>query len=216
MVSKSESIIRRLNNEYPVLSQLFAYNREGTIGFLQANGGLYGFSLSHEFNVPHSGNDNYKAWSDYRNAIERYLEKICDGVKANDPLRGGMRSFKEELRPARKVLSGEIHTKHYIRFPYWPSVYKEQESFVELDTGGNYDSGAYIIIWSCVGSIKVTDRRPQYDKYIAEFSGRPDLKLLVLDNDRLKELERAVKTKGIEEGRRMVNKSRSVTWNELR
>lgn len=216
MVSKSESIIRRLNNEYPVLSQLFAYNREGTIGFLKANGGLYGFSLSHDFNVPHSGNDNYKAWSDYRDAIERYLEKICDGVKANDPLRGEMRSFREELRPARKVLSDEIHNKHFIKFPYWPSASNEQASLVELDTGGNYDSGAYMIIWSCVGWIKVTDKRPQYDKYIAEFSGKPDLKLLVLDNDRLRELESTVRTKGIEEGKKMVNKTRSVTWDELK
>src|ERR1043165_9729912 len=100
MVSKSESIIRRINNDYPTLSQLFLYNREGTTGFLKANGGLYGFSLSHEFNVPHSGSDNIKAWSDDRDAIEHYLEKICDRVKADDPLTGESRSFREELRPA--------------------------------------------------------------------------------------------------------------------
>ncbi|RIA92659.1 hypothetical protein C1645_820398 [Glomus cerebriforme] len=195
MVAKSESIVRRLNNEYPVLSQLFAYNREGTIGFLKANGGLYGFNLSHDFDVPHSGNNNYKTWSDYRDAIERYLEKICENVKAIDPIRGDNRSFKEELRPARKVLSDEIHMQHYIKFPFWPSVGDQQESHVELDTGDHYDSGAYIVIWSCVGWIKVTDRRPQNYRYIAEFSGRPDIKLLVFDNDRLKELECTIKTK---------------------
>src|SRR5947207_9935412 len=94
MIAKSDSIIRRLNNEYPILSQLFAYNREGTVGFLKANGGLYGFSLSHDFHIPHSGNDNYKAWSDYRDAIERYLEKICDGVKTNDTQTDDLRSFR--------------------------------------------------------------------------------------------------------------------------
>ena len=108
MVSKSESIIRRIKSAYPTLSQLFAYNREGTIGFLKANGGLYGFNLSHEFNVPHRGNDNDKAWIDYRDAIEHFLESICDRVKADDPLTGEKRSFREELRPARKVLSDEI------------------------------------------------------------------------------------------------------------
>src|SRR2546421_313451 len=94
MVSKSESIVRRLNNQYPTLSQLFAYNREGTIGFLKANGGLYGFRLSHEFNVPHCGSDNIKAWKDYRDAIEHYLENICERVEADDPISGGRRAFK--------------------------------------------------------------------------------------------------------------------------
>ncbi|CAB4462861.1 hypothetical protein RhiirA5_357068 [Rhizophagus irregularis] len=216
MVCKSESIVRRLKNDYPTLSQLFTYNREGTIGFLKANGGLYGFSLSHDFNVPHTGDDNYKAWSEYRDAIERYLDKICDRVKANDPFNGGgMRSFREELKPARKVLSDEIHSKHYIKFPLWPSVNKEQESLVELDTGSSYDHGAYIILWSCVGWIKVTDRRPQHNKYIAEFSGKPDLKLLALDNDRLRTLEDTVREKGIEAGKSMVNKPRSLAWDEL-
>jgi hypothetical protein len=216
MVSKSESIIRRLNNEYPVLSQLFTYNREGTIAFLKANGALYGFSLLHEFYIPHSGDNNLKAWSDYRNAIERYLDKVCDGVKARDPYRDEVRSFKEELREARKILSDEIYDKHYIKFSFWPAVNEEQESLVELDTGSHYNSGAYIIIWSCVGWIRVTDRRPQHNKYIAEFSGKPDMKLLVLDNDRLRELESTVKTKGIEEGKRLVNRPRLVTWDELK
>ncbi|CAB4386693.1 unnamed protein product [Rhizophagus irregularis] len=217
MVSKSESIVRRLNNDYPTISQLFAYNREGTIGFLKANGGLYGFSLSHDFNVPHTGNDNYKTWSEYRNAIERYLEKICDRVKANDPNNGGMmRSFREELRPARKILSDEIHNQHYIKFPLWPAEYGEQESLVELDTGSSYDHGAYTIIWSCVGWIKVTDKRPQYNKYVAEFSGKPDIKLLALDNDMLRRLEDTVKAKGIEAGKKMVNKPRVLTWDELK
>ncbi|CAB4446772.1 unnamed protein product [Rhizophagus irregularis] len=216
MVSKSESIVRRLNNDYPAISQLFAYNREGTMGFLKANGGLYGFSLSHDFNVPHTGNDNYKTWSEYRNAIERYLEKICDRVKANDPSNGGMmRSFREELRPARKILSDEIHNKHYTKFPLWPAEYGKQESLVEIDTGSSYDHGAYTIIWSCVGWIKVTDKRPQYNKYIAEFSGNPDLKLLALDKDMLRTLENTVRRKGIEAGKIMVNKQRLLTWNEL-
>ena len=216
MVSKSESIIRRINNDYPTLSQLFVYNREGTIGFLKANGGLYGFSLSHEFNVPHSGNDNFKAWSDYRDAIEHYLEKICDRVKADDPLTGESRSFREELRPARKALSNEIHNQHYIKFPLWPSVNSEQSSRVELDTGNHYDSGAYLVIWTCVGWIKITDKRPQENKFYAEFNGSPDIKLLVLDNDRLKELETTVRIKGIEEGRKLVNKPRYLNWDELR
>ncbi|CAI2179680.1 18449_t:CDS:2 [Funneliformis geosporum] len=40
MISKSESIIHRLKNEYPNLTTLMEYNREGTIGFLKANGGV--------------------------------------------------------------------------------------------------------------------------------------------------------------------------------
>src|SRR5581483_6995833 len=143
---------------------------------------------------PHCGSDNIKAWKDYRDAIEHYLENICERVEADDPISGGRRAFKEELRPARKVLSDEIHRQHYIRFPFWPSVDCEQSSRVELDTGNHYDSGVYIVIWSCVGWIKVTDRRPRYDKFIAEFNGSPDIKLLVFDNDRLRELETTVKT----------------------
>ena len=85
IVAKSESIVRLLNRVYPALSQLFVYDREGTIGFLEANGGLYGFSSSHNFHVPHSGNNSYKSWSDYRDAIERYLEIFCESVKTNDP-----------------------------------------------------------------------------------------------------------------------------------
>src|SRR3954454_7221019 len=205
IVSKSESIIRLINNDYPTLSQLFSYNREGTIGFLKANGGLYGFSISHEFNVSNTGHNNYKTWSDYRDAIEHYLENICDRVKADDPITGEKRSFKEELRPARKVLSKEIHRQHYIKFPCWPSVYSEQSSRVELDTGNHYDNDTYIVVWSCVGWIKVTDKRPRLNKYIAEISGSPDIKLLVLDKDKLVKLENTVKSKGIKEGKKLVN-----------
>ncbi|CAG8554742.1 15123_t:CDS:1 [Funneliformis mosseae] len=216
MISKSESIIQQLRNNYPNLSQLLMHNREGTVGFLKANGGLFGFSLCHDFHVPHTGSDNIKAWSDYRDAIEKYLEEVCGRVIAKDPIKNVERSFKEELREARKVLSNEIHRQHYIKFPLWPSS-GEQTTMVELDTGSAYNKGAYTLVWSCVGWIKVTDKRPQSDKYIAEFSGKPDLKLLVLDNDRLRELEDVVRREGIEAGKRRVGRSDylALTWDQL-
>ncbi|RHZ81113.1 hypothetical protein Glove_123g159 [Diversispora epigaea] len=217
MVAQSSAIIRRLQNEYPKLSELFEFNRKGTIGFLKANGGLYGFHLSHNFNVDNSGENNLKTWSDYRDAIESYLEKICEGVKAVDPLNpSSEKAFKEHLRPARKILSNEIHHQHYVKFPLWPAVGCEQSSHVELDCGGAYDDGAYTLVWSCLGWINVIDRRPASNKYIAEFNGKPDLKLLAFDHDRLKELDETIARQGIEEGKKLVGKVRAIDWTKLK
>jgi hypothetical protein len=59
---------------------------------------LFAFSLSKEFYVPREGNNNYKAWDDYRDAIEKYLEGVCANVRAKDPATSSVRSFKEELK----------------------------------------------------------------------------------------------------------------------
>jgi len=218
MISKSESILSQIRHKYPNLLSLFAYNREGTIGFLKANGGLFAFSLSSEFHVPHEGNDNYKAWSDYKLAIEKYLEGICANVKAKDPHTGAERTFNEELRQARSVLSNEIHQKHYLRFPYWPATYNEQTSYVDLKTGDIYDTGAYTMVWSCNGWITVIDKRPDANRYIAEFQGKPDIKLLVLDHDRLRKLENTVTFEGIEKAKTLVGDSKylRLTWDQLK
>jgi len=44
----------------------------------------------------------------------------------------------------------------------------------------------------------VTDRRPTSDTFEASFKGSPEIKLLILNLDKLKEIENFVQVRGIE------------------
>jgi hypothetical protein len=80
----------------------------------------------------------------------------------------------------------------------------------------------YHIVWSCVGRVFVKDTRPDYDTYMAEFSGSPEIKILELDYDRLKELEGIVNQRSFSEAERMIRDkdenrdSRLLTWDSLK
>jgi hypothetical protein len=55
MVAKSDSVMKRLRQNYPTIVELFNHNRRGAVEFLRANGALSGYSVVHNFNVPYTG-----------------------------------------------------------------------------------------------------------------------------------------------------------------
>jgi hypothetical protein len=67
---------------------------------------------------------------------------------------------------------------------------------------------------SCMGWINVTDKRPELYRYIAEFSGKPNI---VLDHDRLQDLEYINTNEGIENAKRRIGESKylGLTWDKL-
>ncbi|CAG8670610.1 3041_t:CDS:1 [Cetraspora pellucida] len=207
LVSFEPSIYNNLKDSYPTIAELVQTHNEGTLAFLKANDALFPYVLKKSLEVKEPGDDNYKTWTEYLSAIEVYLEDLCN--------QDSVRRFKEHLRPARKELANEIHQKHYERFPLWPQVGQIQNSHVELGVANNYSSTPYIIIWACVGWINVQDSRPYKDKYIAEFNGKPDLKILALDNSKLRRLEelfKSDKNKALEQ----VSNRGKLTWEELK
>ncbi|GBC02376.1 hypothetical protein RclHR1_00460014 [Rhizophagus clarus] len=218
MVAKSQSIITRLHEDYPRISDLLEYNRRATIGFLKANGALHGYTITHMFEVPYTGyDDGVKVWEDYRTEIEAYVEDLCRKLKTKDG-----KSYSEELYGARNALAEHIHEKYFNELPRWPDVGVVNKRKIYLSIGGTYESGAYYLVWNCMGYIEVIDRRPELRKYMAEFRGDPEIKLLIVDLDRLKELEKLVSYESLEFAKKMIDEKeqgrdqRSLTWEALK
>lgn len=218
MVAKSESIVSRIRRDYPTIAKLFEHNRSGTIAFLKANEALAGYKITHDFIVPFSASGSgWKVWADYKNHIESYVEKLCRKLEDSKG-----RRFDEPLRKAREVLSKHVHDKYYAKLPRWPDVGKVNEELIYLDTGDCYEYRPYQLVWSCVGWVTVKDERPAYNTYKAEFRGEPAIKLLVIDYDKLKELEGIVSSRSLEDAERMIDerhrtRDRSqLTWETLK
>jgi len=57
----------------------------------------------------------------------------------------------------------------------------------------------------------VTDKRPSNDTFEASFKGSPEIKLLILNLDKLKEIESFVQTRGIESAKEHI-RSRQPTY----
>ena len=211
----------RLRRDYSNVVELFNYNRRGTVEWLRAEGALTGYNVIHRFNVPFPGGYSKSrsptgAWSEYREEIEKYVIKLCEDWWDE---RG---NFLGRLSKARVVLADHIHGKYYDRFPRWPSVGEKNEGNIYLDTGDAYEADAFYIIWSCQGWVEVRDERPSYDRYMAEFRGRPDTKILQIDFDKLGELNRNVNRLGLGEAKRMIDAkegtrdSRLLTWADFK
>jgi len=68
----------------------------------------------------------------------------------------------------------------------------------------------------------VVDKRPNKNTYEAEFSGNPDIKLLVFDCDELKRFESIFKEGGLDECKKMIDKTQLerdrslLTWEDLK
>jgi hypothetical protein len=218
MVAKSQSIITRLRQDHSRISELLEYNRNATIGFLKANGALHGYTITHTFEVLYTGyHDGMKVWEDYRTEIEAYVGELCKKLRTEDG-----KSYSEELYGARNSLAEYIHRKYYNELPYWPDVGDTNKRKIYLNISGSYESGAYYLVWNCMGYIEVTDRRPELTKYMAEFRGDPEIKLLVVDFDKLKELERVINYRSLDLAKKLIEDKererdqRSLTWETLR
>lgn len=187
-VAQSYAIMNRIRNEFPNVASLLDWKREATLGFLKANGALSGYRVNHTFYVPFRDDyskDGPTAWANYRNKIESYTDDICAKVGPQ---------FREELREARKALTDYIHKEYYDLLPKWPSVGQVNVRGFEANVGGSYPYGSSKhIVWNCLGWITVTDRHPVYMTFEAEFSGSPEIKVLVLNVDKMKEIEEDAK-----------------------
>ena len=146
---------------------------------------------------------------------DKYVEKLCREWRDE---RG---NFYGRLAKARKELADHIWKKYYDRFPQWPSVGEKNEGNIYLDTGNAYEADAFYIVWNCQGWVEVKDERI-YDRYMAEFRGKPDTKILQIDFDKLGELNRKVNSLGIREAERMIDAkegtrdSRLLTWADFK
>ena len=90
----------------------------------------------------------------------------------------------------RKNLSSYIHGEYYKKLPLWPDVGKENSETLNLNVNESYDYNDFFhVIWSCVGLVDITDRRPELLVYEAELKGDPIIKILSLDLAKLKRLE---------------------------
>jgi len=170
-----------LENEYPNVYKLIQYNSKGTWKYLEAKGIVKQRKPDIEpFAVSHSGTDNWKAWSDYKKAVDKFLEDINN---------------ENRLKPAREKIANKIKTEHYNVFPKWPKVEdNSQTAFVNITTYDGYKYEDEYVAYACEGSIQVTDKRPSMWEFYAEFQGRPILKQIFINLPKLKGAEEAFST----------------------
>jgi len=219
IVARADSIVTRLSRDYPSIVSLFNHNRSGTVEWLKAEGALAGYNVVHNFKIDFTDSTSKngpEAWRCYREEIEKYVEKLCKDWKDS---RG---DFRSRLRQARKALSDYIHEKYYDRLPQWPEVGETNMASIEVDTGDAYEADNYYIVWSCIGWVSIKDQRPEKYVYVAEFSGKPDTKILQIDFDKLGELNRKVNRLGLESAKAMIDAKegtrdpRLLTWEDFK
>ncbi|CAG8827609.1 23932_t:CDS:1 [Cetraspora pellucida] len=193
VICQEPTIIEKLELKYPTIKKLFDAKPKQTLDKLKSAGSLYTKVFKQTLVVNHSSNDdNIKAWNDYLSAIESYLANICNKMTLKDPHDGTEYNLYEHLRPARQVLAEEIQRKHYDIYNYWPKVGESQESNVELCINGAYKSGNnFYVIWSCISWIKVKDYVLTDSIYNASFEGKPDIKLVIFNFEKLQRLEKS-------------------------
>ncbi|XP_054161658.1 uncharacterized protein LOC128959681 [Oppia nitens] len=181
-VAQSPFIMDRIRSSYPLTANSLDVNREATLNMLQAKGALQIAQINKHFSVLHTGyDDGVKVWTDYSREIELYVDNII--MKTVPKYRG-------VLHEARNKLANYIHQEYFNRFPRWPAVGVTQSDYIELLTKDHYTYGANDIVWSCEGIIKVEDKRPNASTFQCYFYGTPDIKVLLLDNDKCKQVER--------------------------
>eukprot|EP01083_Nonionella_stella_P191874 709797_1 len=179
LVAHNKNLQIIIQESYPGTYQLMQYNAKGTVAALKAFNVISAYKMCKPIGTGHSGNDNIKAWADYRKAVLQYLELI-NGDK--------------RLGPARQQLTEKIHKQHFKKFPSWPSVGNTQSGLVNITDKGGYEyvQGAMheFVAWTCEGDINVTDKRPEAKKYYAEFNGSPVLKIIYVNLIELKNFEK--------------------------
>ncbi|CAG8790551.1 17679_t:CDS:2 [Cetraspora pellucida] len=191
VICQEQMIIDKLESKYLIIKRLFDEKPNQTLAKLKSAGALYTKIFKQTIAVNHNSNeDNVKAWDDYLSAIESYLANICNKMSLKDPHDGTEYNLYEHLRPARKVLAKEIQTQHYNIYNYWPEEGESQESDVELYINGAYKSGNnFYIIWSCISWIKVKDYVSTGNNYNTSFDGKPNIKLVIFNYEKLQTLE---------------------------
>eukprot|EP00483_Globobulimina_turgida_P001239 UN01241 len=179
LVAHNNNLQIIIKESYPGAYALFQYNAKGTVAVLKAFGVISAYKMTKQIGTDHTGQDNFKAWQDYRDAVLKYLANI---------------NGDNRLGPAREKMTQKIHDQHFKKFPLWPRVGLTQSALVNItEKGGHeYAQGAMyeFVAWTCEGDITVTDKRPSADAYYAEFQGNPTLKIIYVDLIQLKTFEK--------------------------
>jgi len=215
IIAGSQSIMNKIRRDFPKTAELLDWNRNLTLGFLDKKGALSLYRGTDAFRVPCSHSNNYsktgsEAWQVYRTKIKEYVDNFSS--------RGNASKHHETLAPAREVIVGYIHEEYYKVLPCWPSVGQTNTRSFEANIGSSYNRGPNQVVWNCMGWIEVTDKRPASDTFEASFKGSPEIKVLILNTDRLKEIENFAQTKGIENAKEHIRTRQptyQLTWEDL-
>jgi len=192
MIAGSQSIMSKIERDFPNVAILLRWNQKATLGFLKEKDAFSAYRGQNAFRVPCSKTDDYSktgpaAWSEYLTKIRQYVSEICQRTPA-------IELHFEKLRPAREVLANYIWDEYYKVLPYWPSVGGTNERSFEADKVDSYEHSGNHIVWNCLGWIYVKDERPAYEIFKASFSGSPEIKMLMLDLYRMREIEEGARS----------------------
>lgn len=192
IVARSQEIVSELRRNYPTIVQLLNHNRKGTLAFLKANDALFFHEVIHEFSVS-SGSDSWygpEVWRQYKGEINNYVDKLCKNLID----RNGKIVDRELFRLAREALADHIHSEYKRELPRWPLPFCENTASIRVEISGSYHSNTnYYVVWSCSGSIDIRDENRGFCDFHARFRGSPEVKVLILDFDKLGEIERDFK-----------------------
>lgn len=190
MIARSESIMSKIESDFPNVARLIKWNYDATLGFLRSKHAFSAYWGEKPFDVPCSHEDNYSktgpaAWTEYHEKIREYVSQLCKRTAA-------IHDHYEKLGKARKGLVDYIWDEYYRILPYWPSVGGVNSRSFEANTNGAYENSDNYIVWSCLGRIYVKDERPGYEIFKASFWGSPEIKLLILDLYEMRRIEGSI------------------------
>lgn len=218
LFKSSESLAINLARSFPKVNELAKHNVSGTLSFLNTKKVLSAYLTSHKFFIDYrgQGEKGFEVWKKYKSEIENYVDKLTSEWERKE---GVNDEFKEKLLKMRKNLSSYIHGEYYKKLPLWPDVGKENSETLNLNVSESYDYNDFFhVIWSCVGLVDITDRRPELLVYEAELKGDPIIKILSLDLAKLKRLEISFVADEnlLEEAKRCLDsREKKFKWNFL-
>lgn len=196
----SAGISALFQEKYPYVRDLMNYNFERATNLLCLRGSFQLYNFDQSMRYAHTWTTNTKTWLDYLAGIVEYLKSLNDDCR---------------LETARQKLAEHIHTVHYDKFPFWPSVNDLQSSEVVLDVCGSHRYGQFMVGWSCHGRIVVKEMRPTSDIYYTDFQGRPEFKVLNRNHKNLDDFEELA-TRDMAQMKAMVDEyKKPLSWDAL-
>lgn len=217
MIAGSDSIMSRIEREFPNVATLLRWNREATLGFLKEKHAFSAYLGQNAFKVPCSKTDDYSktgpaAWDEYHKRIRDYVSELCQRTSA-------VREHYEVLWEARQDLARYIWDEYYNVLPYWPSVGGTNERSFEANKNGSYEHSDKHVVWNCLGWVYVKDERPASETFKASFWGSPEIKLLILDLYRMRQIEDKCRREGIEEAKSYIRSNENtygrISWSDF-
>jgi len=204
-VAMSNLIIKEIDTKYPTISKLMEYNRPVMLHMMQAMGALTGCRFQEPLKCKRSGSGlGYKVWEEYGRKIQEYVDGLCAKLSLK-----GVGNLREILSEARKFLGEHIHLEYFKLLPRWPPVGVTNNDSFEANVMNSYTSGIYYVVWSCYGVINVEDTTKSVDGktvFTANFFGDPEIKLLLMNKDKMLEFDRLCETNGIEACKKGIDK----------